>query len=310
MRIGLFAIVLALACATACSREPTREPGLWDTASRSDVRIPAGEVTLAATLYRPAGSQGDLPAVVLSHESGPQTRDQNGFWTNVALQAGLAVLVYDKRGTGQSTGRVAKWNVDDTPQIISGLASDLAHATRWLQTQPGIRKDQIGMMGGSQAGWVIPLAASRVPNVRFLIIGSGVPLPTGAEDVHSRALSALGYDDESKAPLKAILAADAVTRSRSPYRGYDPTAALEALKMPVLWTFGLYDGVIPTRQSIERIRDMRANGRLNHDIHIFENGNHDFKDVVNGRPYKLAPIVSRWLDGIGIGRAQPQPTAG
>jgi hypothetical protein len=300
MRLVLLLCVL-FSLAVGCSREPPRERGLWDTADRRDVQIDAGDVKLAATLYRPPGAKGDLPAVVLSHGSGPQTRNQNGFWTNLALEAGLAVLVYDKRGTGQSTGEVARWNVNDTPEIVADLASDMKHAARWLAVQPGIRKDEIGLMGGSQAGWVMPLAASQSPVVSFIVIGAGVPLPTGAEDVHSRALSQLGYDDETKAPLKAILAADMATRRSAPYKGYDPADAIESLKIPVLWIFGLHDGVIPTRQSIQRIENLRASGHSNHEMHIFEDGNHDFKNVSTGEPYNVATVVSDWLSRVGVG---------
>lgn len=40
-----------------------------------DAQIFAGDVTLAAPLYRPPGVEGDLPGVVLSPGSGPQTLD-------------------------------------------------------------------------------------------------------------------------------------------------------------------------------------------------------------------------------------------
>jgi pimeloyl-ACP methyl ester carboxylesterase len=226
----------------------------------------------------------------------------NGFWTNRALEAGLAVLVFDKRGTGQSTGidRAGEWEVDDTPQIIAELASDMVHAVRWLSTQPGIRRDQIGLMGGSQAGWVMPLAASRSPQVRFIVAGAGVPLPTGAEDEHSKALADLGQEDELNASLNEILAADAVVlRSRS-YRGYDPTSVLENLRIPILWIFGLHDGVIPTRQSIARIEQLRSRGLLNHEMHILREGNHNFQNVSTGEPYNVAQITRGWLDRIGI----------
>jgi pimeloyl-ACP methyl ester carboxylesterase len=205
----------------------------------------------------------------------------NGFWTNRALETGLAVLVFDKRGTGQSTGtnRAGEWEVDDTPRIIAELASDMAHAVRWLATQPGIRRDQIGLMGGSQAGWVMPLAASRAPEVKFIVAGAGVPLPTGAEDEHSKALADLGQDDELNASLNEILAADAVVLKSRSYRGYDPAPVLENLRIPVLWIFGLHDGVIPTRQSIARIEQLRSRGLLNHELHILREGNHNFQNV-------------------------------
>jgi pimeloyl-ACP methyl ester carboxylesterase len=293
-------ICLSLAAATSCAPEPQWQSSLRTAAVKRDATISAGDVTLAATLYRPPGVEGDVSAVVLSHGSGPLTRDMNGYFIDLALEAGLAVLAYDKRGAGQSTGTDAEWEVDDTPRIVADLASDMVHATRWLSTQPGIRKDQIGLLGGSQAGWVMPLAASKSPQVKFIVVISGVPLPTGAEEVHSKALADLGQDDERAASLKEILAADAVTlRSRS-YKGFDPGPVLENLGIPTFWMFGLHDGVIPARQSIARIEQLRSQGRLNHEMHVFKEGNHDLRNVSTGKLYNVAQVIRGWLDQKGI----------
>ena len=66
----------------------------------------------------------------------------------------MAVLGYDKRGVGGSTGDWNKASFDD-------LAGDVVAAFEYLKTRSDIRSDQIGMLGWSQAGWVMPLAAVR-----------------------------------------------------------------------------------------------------------------------------------------------------
>jgi hypothetical protein len=53
-----------------------------------------------------------------------------------------------------------------------------------LSKQQGIDPERIGLIGGSQAGWIMPLAASQEPLVRFIIAGAGVPLSAGAENIH------------------------------------------------------------------------------------------------------------------------------
>lgn len=268
-----------------------------DDAQKTEVRIPSGDAVLAATLYRPAGATGDLPAVVVGHGSGKVTR-QNTFWTNAALSTGLAALVFDKRGAGDSTGTFMAWEIDTTPQMFQQLAMDMIHAARWLSTQRGIDRDRIGLMGGSQAGWVMPLAASQEPLVKFVIVGEGVPLPASIEVVHSGYLDLVG--DEGSPTLRQVTGADAAAMDYDGPMGYDPAPVLARLEVPILWIFGLYDGVIPVRQSIDRIGELQKAGRRNHFVHIFPFGNHNFQNVFTGDGYSVGEASRAWLRTAGL----------
>jgi len=272
------------------------------TTSR-EALIAADGVTLAATLHRPAKVKGPLPAVVIVHGSGPTTRDMAAFWTNSALRAGgIAVLVYDKRGTGRSSGAYPQWNVASTAQMFSDLASDAEHAIRWLAQQPGIDPQRLGLIGGSQAGWIMPLAASRERLIRFLFIGEGVPLPAGIEEVHSGYLDAVTSDGKVRPTLRQVAAADILAEDFRGELGYDPAVILASLEVPMMWTFGLYDEVIPTRMSIERIGELRKQGRANIDIHIFPFADHNFRDVFSGERYDVSTVIRAWLDDLRITR--------
>lgn len=270
-----------------------------------EVQIVADGITLAGTLHRPSSGQNKIPAVVIVHGSGPTTRDMTTFWTNSALRAGgIAVLVYDKRGTGQSTGSYPEWNVTTTPQMFSDLSSDVEHAVRWLARQPGIDATRLGLIGGSQAGWVMPLAASRERLIRFLFIGEGVPLPAGIEEIHSTYLDAVARYGEGRPTLRQISAADVLAEDFIGERGYDPAAVLSSLDIPVMWTFGLYDEAIPTRLSIDRLGQLRKQGRTNFDLHLFPFGDHNFYDVFSGERYDVAAAIRSWLNEIGITRPE------
>lgn len=254
--LGLSTLLFLLfAHSLPCSAAPVEAPP--DTTAR-DAQIAGDGVTLAGTLYRPANAKGLLPAMVIVHGSGPTTRQMTTFWTNSTLRAGnIAVLVYDKRGTGQSSGTYPQWNVATTPKMFSDFASDAEHAIRWLAQQPGIDPKRLGLIGGSQAGWIMPLAASREPLIRFLFIGEGVPLAAGIEDIHSMHLDAVTADGKVRPTLRQIGAADTLAEDYMGERGYDPAAVLASLDIPVMWTFGLYDEAIPTRLSLERIGELR-----------------------------------------------------
>lgn len=275
-----------------------------DDAHKTEVMVPAGDIVLAGTLYRPAGATSEGPAVVLGHGSGKVTRQYNGYWINAALRTGVTVLAFDKRGTGKSTGQFPEWDVKATSPMFQDLAMDMVHATRWLSKQPGIDTNRIGLMGGSQAGWIMPLAASQEPLVRFVIVGEGVPLPVGVEQAHSMYLDYVSEEGEGNPSPRHLAAADILSMetvgSEDEPLGYDPRPVLEKMTTPVLWIFGLYDGVIPTRASIDEIGRLNKAGKLNHSIHIFPFGNHNFQNVFTGKPYDLPQVSRQWLQSIGM----------
>ncbi len=142
-----------------------------DTEIREDVRFSNGDVQLAGTLLRPAAAARHpgpslAPAVILVHGSGPENREYLLPFARFLIRHGLAVLGYDKRGVGQSTG---DWNTAS----FEDLASDVVAAVAYLKTRQDIDHAQIGLLGLSQAGWIMPLAAVRATDLAFLISISG-----------------------------------------------------------------------------------------------------------------------------------------
>jgi uncharacterized protein len=294
--VGGVAVAFTLMLASAAPASPVED------AQKTEVTIPAGEIVLAGTLYRPAGATGDLPAVVLGHGSGRVTREFNRFWINASVATGVAVLVYDKRGTGGSTGTFLKWELEETPALFQTLAADMAHAVRWLAKQEGIDRNRVGLMGGSQAGWIMPLAASQEPIVKFVIIGEGVPLPAGVEEAHGYYLDHVSKEGEGNPSMRHVAAADALALEYAGPSGFDPAPVLEGLTIPVLWIFGLYDGVIPVRLCIDRIGQLHKAGKRNHSIHIFPFGDHNFQNVFTKERYSVPEASRQWLQSIGIQR--------
>lgn len=141
-----------------------------------DVQFANGPVILRGTLTLPA-STPPYRALVLVHGSNALTRDVFGPWSRYFAGLGFAVLAYDKRGTGQSTG---DWKQADFPQ----LASDVLAGVRSLAARHDIRSDRIGLWGASQAGWILPLVAAQAPReIAFLVVHAGSGTTVGEKGV-------------------------------------------------------------------------------------------------------------------------------
>ncbi|MFH0988968.1 MAG: alpha/beta fold hydrolase [bacterium] len=134
--------------------------------------------TLAGTLTLPV-NQGKHPAVVMITGSGAQNRDEEllGFKpfkiiADYFTRHGIAVLRYDDRGIGGSSGNTMASTTSD-------FANDALAAVAYLQSRSDINPKQIGMCGHSEGGIVAPLAASRSSDVSFIILMSGTGVDGG-----------------------------------------------------------------------------------------------------------------------------------
>ncbi|MCH8166130.1 MAG: alpha/beta hydrolase, partial [Planctomycetes bacterium] len=112
------------------------------------IEHPAGH-RLAGTLTVPAG-QGPHPAAVLISGSGPQDRDETLLGHKPFLviadyltRHGIAVLRYDDRGTGKSTGEFSTATTQD-------FATDALAAVNYITTQDGVDPERIGLIGHSE----------------------------------------------------------------------------------------------------------------------------------------------------------------
>jgi dienelactone hydrolase len=140
------------------------EEWVWGSAvatKEREVRIPAAGAQLAGTLLLPAG-EGPFPAVVTLGGSNWTDRASVRAESEVLLAQGVAVLIFDKRGHGDSSGE----RVVD----FSTLASDAASAASMLRHQPEIRQDAVGVFGRSRGGWYAPIAAATPGAVDFVVL--------------------------------------------------------------------------------------------------------------------------------------------
>ena len=203
----------------------------------------------AATLTLPPGP-GPFPAVVMVHGSGPQTRDEFDVFTAFFALHGVAVLADDKRGAGESAGQYPGDLA--TQGTIDLLARDAQAEVRFLARQPQIDASRIGLFGDSQAGWIVPLAASREPAVHWAILNSGPATTVGESDFWASLAG------ESLTPPSGTRAAMLAQVRKAGRSGFDPLPYLRKLSVPMLWMYGSDDRNIPTELSVDRLRSVRA----------------------------------------------------
>jgi hypothetical protein len=267
-----------------------------------EVRFPSGGISLAGTLTVPPGG-GRHPAVAFVHGSGPQTRAYLPDLSAMLLHHGVAVLAYDKRGIGQSTGSYP--GESPSPLTIEELASDAEAAVRFLAAQPEIDPARVGLAGHSQAGWIMPRAATREPKVRFLVFFAGPAVSADESDLY-QDLTGQGERPQGQSD-EAI---DAQVLQAGP-GGVDPMPWIRSLRIPALWVYGGRDMHIPTRLSVRRLEPLVSEPGRDFSILVYPNANHALVETQTGltaemlRSDTFAPGlfagVGDWLRARGLG---------
>ena len=161
---------------------------------------------LAGRLVMPAGKQR-VPIVVLLHGSESDSALTDYFLQRMLPAEGVGAFVYDKRGTGRSGGHYT--------QDYSLLGDDAVAALHMARQLAGTRLGRIGYQGGSQAGWVAPIAANRT-SLDFVIVCFGLAVNVIDEDQEAVELQMRekGYSPEVIAnALEVASAAESVFES-------------------------------------------------------------------------------------------------
>ncbi len=157
-------------------------------------------VTLAGTLTTPLQG-GPFAAAVLISGSGPQDRDEPVFGHKPFLvladyltRAGIAVLRYDDRGVGKSTGNFGSGTTRD-------FADDAKAAVAFLKTRKDVRAKNIGIIGHSEGGVIAPLIASESKDVSFIVMMAGTGVP-GEEIIQKQTELITGAMGASKEDIR------------------------------------------------------------------------------------------------------------
>ena len=289
---------------------------------REDVRFPSSDIQLAGTLISPATGRKH-PAIILVHGSGAQNRESMVPFARFLIRRGMAVLGYDKRGVGGSTG---DWNTAS----FDDLADDVVAAFEYLKARADIDPAQIGLMGISQAGWIMPLAAVRAKDIAFLISISGAGIPAAETTIdHARnEMTASGMPMGTVADILQLLrlqyqfartgqgweqyaaAREKLTARMGPppdtFPGtpdhpqwqfirrlyfYDPAPTLRQLRTPVLALFGELDNnIIAGKNKDAWEAALAAGGHQDYTLRILLKANHGMFEAKVGNNKETASL--------------------
>lgn len=257
-----------------------------------EVKFSSERIQLQGTLHKPNGP-GPFQAVVVLHSASGGSR-LDPFYDHLKAELparDVSVLVYDRRGIGESDGDFSTADFED-------LATDGAAAFTYLRERPDIDADRIGLYGISQGGWIAPIVAMKEPAAAFLVIVSGCAVPPAAqmdygarytlteagfpEEVQQRALNLRHQVNEyyrGNLERDTLLAQikeaenepwfkhayiprgnrlpEDVTLSKWYYEmDYDPLPIWQNLKQPTLFFFGDNDRWVPISKSRSNYQDV------------------------------------------------------
>ena len=223
-----------------------------------DFKFESQGVTLAGSILTPKKT---FAAVVVVHGSDPVKREIE-FAKRLAKE-GIAVFTYDKRGVGESEGvyvgpSVGTNNIDTTN--LNLLSHDASSAVNTLQNYLKDEKIPIGLVGFSQAGWIIPIAASKNPLIEFMVLFS-CPTITTLEQLRFQFYTNGNtnfWGNHTEAEAREHTKNDS---DRYQFTATDPKKSLNTLSIPGLWLFGEKDIQIPVKLCVEELNTFKIQGK-------------------------------------------------
>ncbi len=194
--------------------------GRRQTFDITDATFESHGLKLAGRLVMPR-LEGAIPVAVMVHGSERDSAILTNRMQHLLPASGIGVFVYDKRGTGKSEGSYS--------QDFDLLSDDAAAALKKARELAGTLASEVGFQGGSQAGWIEPLAA-RKATADFVVVGYGLaegPLAEDREEVFDDLRTA-GYGEDVVAKAREITDATGRVMASDFKEGFDGLDAVRA----------------------------------------------------------------------------------
>lgn len=256
-----------------------------------EITLEANGIRLATTLALPRGATQPVPAMVVVHGSGRTPRNNVRGFVSEWVPEGVAVLIFDKRGVAFSTGQYRQFQVADCEQMLQELANDVNATVAYLKTRPEIDSTRIGLIGGSQAGWIMPTAATQNTDIAFIASLSGPAVSCGQITAYQRMTGTLG-NTPSDLPLDAIQ--ERVAAFSGPH-GNDPVRILNQVNIPMLWILGESDRHVPATLTQSIVLNLASAAPNQHTVLLYPNADHDLNPTTDRPARDPKEDILVWL---------------
>ena len=288
-------------------------------------------VRLSGTLTLP-NKNSSIPAVILIPGSGAHDRDYSilrhrpfHVIADYLTRRGIAVLRFDERGVGSSTG-------DRSKSTCENYANDVLAGIRFLKTFSAFKPNNIGLIGHSEGGMIATVSASKSDEISFIVLlGSpglaGVEYQYQFEEVTGRAM---GLSEEMIAAKHLVQEQifDILLNEKDPkqaeekiyeiYRKnypqipegkirassarflspgfkynlfYDPASTLQKVQCPVLAIYGEKDLHVPPDSNFAAMEGtLKSRSDIPYKVITLPGLNHFFQNAPDKEPFEYGKI--------------------
>ena len=286
-------------------------------------------ISLAGTLTLPKSSNQHTPVVILISGSGPQDRNEAYMGHKPFLvladyltRKGIAVLRYDDRGVGESTGNFEKATTVD-------FSNDVLKIIEFLKNRTDIDTHNIGLIGHSEGAIIAPKVANNSKNVSFIVMlaGTGVlgkqvslqqaldyrNFPVEDEEKYRdyivKAIDIAASDKDItivKKDLKSFYQDSEVLNSILPpninkdefienlvksrtnpwiryFYNYNPAEEIAKIGIPALALYGSKDTQVPPKYNMQAVKEaLEESNSENYEVVLMQGLNHLFQESTTG----------------------------
>ncbi len=289
-----------------------------------EMMIPVSGALLEARLKLPSEQLDSVPLVVFLAGSGDGSFE--GYlpdytpakvidFESVLIPHGYAILYFNKRGVGQSTGN---WKRRD----FYDRADDVDEVIKYMRNLDYINFKQIGLVGHSQGGWIAQIVSSRSDKVDFIINVAGPSvgvwdqnIQDSQSDFHCLQLTEEEFATAMK-KRKRNLKLGIFLGKIFPFGGigfwsrisdFENEDHLKKMNCPALFLFAENDSMVPPQPNIDRLyryfgKDLSAHIQVrvipetDHFFHFDEDSCFDFPETLSSRHSEVFyETLSDWI---------------
>lgn len=226
-------------------------------------------MNIAGEIHRIEGTDPKIAAIVVGG-SGVGSRADTAAALPLFLSDDTAVVIYDRRGFGNSGGKTERPNTRNSLWQVPLLAGDAAKIAAHLKVLGFTR---VGLVGSSMGAWIAVAAPTDNDVIDFRIAISGGASSVATSDAFDSLTDQSKTIDDAMAEINGIDLVDS----------YDPNRDLRENVKPTLWVLGELDESNPTALDVENVEIFRDLGHP-YDVIIVPNADHNFLDPITREP--------------------------